>query len=73
MHLVVHRLQNAVYFKRVTSEAFRLLMNLHEGMTLEAACGRAFKGRPFTPDQAAALIREWFADWMELGWFARSL
>ncbi len=71
VHLVVHRVQNTVYFKRVTPEAFRLLTNLREGLTLEAACGKAFKGRTFSPDQAASLIREWFSDWMELGWFAR--
>jgi hypothetical protein len=72
VHLVVHRLQNTVYYKRITPEAFRLLTLLREGHTLDAACGEAFAGCPFTPEQAAALIREWFADWMELGWFAAS-
>jgi hypothetical protein len=71
VHLVVHRHQNTVFYKRVTAEAFRLLTHLREGLTLDAACTKAFAGRPFKPAQAATLIREWFAEWMELGWFAK--
>lgn len=73
VHLVVHRLQNTIFYKRVTAEAFKMLTNLQAGKTLEAACGGAFVGSAFTPERAAALIREWFGDWMELGWFAASV
>lgn len=71
VHLVVHRHLNILFYKRVTPEAFKLLSALREGLTLDAACGKAFAGSPFKPEQAAALIQEWFADWMELGWFAK--
>jgi hypothetical protein len=71
VHLVVHRHANSIFYKRVTPEAFKLLTHLRDGRTLDDACGRAFKGRPFTPEQAATLIRQWCADWMELGWFTR--
>ena len=70
VHLVVHRHQNIVFYKRVTAEAFKLLTRLRGGDTLDTACGEAFAGSAFTPEQAAALIREWFSDWMELGWLA---
>ena len=70
VYLVVHRQQNTVYYKRITAEAFALLQSLHAGKSLAAACDAAFVGKPFAPEDAAALIREWFAEWMELGWFA---
>jgi hypothetical protein len=70
VHLVVHRHANTIFYKRVTPEAFHLLTYLREGFTLEASCEKAFVGRAFTPAKAAALIQEWFSEWMELGWFA---
>ena len=69
IHLVVHRLQNTVYYKRVTPEAFRLLTLIHQNTPMEEACAGAFTGSAFTPAQAAEQIQQWFADWMELGWF----
>lgn len=72
VYLAVHRQQNTVYYKRLTAEAFDLLRALRSGKTLAAACDVAFVGKAFTPEEAASLIREWFADWMELGWFAAS-
>ncbi|MEZ0276325.1 MAG: hypothetical protein ACAH88_15555, partial [Roseimicrobium sp.] len=71
VHLVVHRLQNTVYYKRVTPEAFQLLNLIHQGTPVEQACAEAFAGKDFTPEEAASLIQQWFADWMELGWFTR--
>src|SRR4029079_13809228 len=67
VHLVVHRHTNTIFYKRVTPEAFALLTPVRAGLPLEAACAEAFAGRPFTPEQAAELIRQWFGDWMELG------
>ncbi|QIF06187.1 DUF2063 domain-containing protein [Roseimicrobium sp. ORNL1] len=69
VHLVVHRLQNTVYYKRVTPEAHVLLTLIHQGIPVEQACARAFTGSDFTPEDAASQIQQWFADWMELGWF----
>ncbi len=70
VYLAVHRQRNTVYYKRITAEAFALLHTLRAGKTLAAACDAAFVGKAFAPEEAAGLIREWFADWMELGWFA---
>ncbi|MFZ4765355.1 MAG: putative DNA-binding domain-containing protein [Roseimicrobium sp.] len=71
VHLVVHRHRNTVFYKRVTPEAFALLTHLRQGATVDTACAEAFTGSAYSPEEAAGLIREWFAEWMELGWFAQ--
>ncbi len=71
IHLAVHRFQNSVYYKRLDSEAYELLVSLRTGATLEAACSAAFATSKELPQQSAARIQEWFARWMELGWFCR--
>ena len=71
IHLAVHRVNFSVYYKRLDPEAFRLLLALRSGETLEEACGTAFAGSKELPEQSAARIQEWFARWMEFGWFCR--
>ena len=67
----VHRVNFAVYYKRFDPEVYRLLLALREGATLEDACGQAFAGTEERPEQSAAQLQEWFARWMEFGWFCR--
>lgn len=64
--IVVHRHDNRIYYKRLERSAFAVLEALAAGRTLAQAVAAA--GSRATPDQ----IREWFATWMELGWFCRS-
>jgi hypothetical protein len=71
IHLAVHRFQYSVYYKRLDPEAYHLLLALRNGATLEEACGTAFADSKGLPQQSAARIQEWFARWMELGWFCR--
>jgi hypothetical protein len=63
--LVVHRYNLKLYYKRVERPAFRILEKLAAGRTLAQAVAAA--GRSVKPEQ----VREWFATWMELGWFCR--
>ena len=63
--IVVHRYRNQLYYKRVEAPAFRILAALAAGRTLAQAVAAA--GRGVKPEQ----VRDWFATWMELGWFCR--
>jgi hypothetical protein len=71
IHLAVHRVGFSVYYKRLDPEAYRLLLALREGADLEDACTIAFAGSKDLPERNAARIQEWFARWMEFGWFCR--
>jgi len=64
--LVVHRLDNSLYYKRIDAREYRLLTSLQRGATL----GKALKSA-FTADPDPATIREWFQTWTELGWFCK--
>jgi len=63
--IVVHRYNLQLYYKRVDAVAFKILTALAAGRPLAqavAAAGRGVKPAP---------VRDWFATWMELGWFCR--
>ncbi|EDY16454.1 conserved hypothetical protein [Chthoniobacter flavus Ellin428] len=71
IHLAVHRANFSVYYQRLDPEAFRLLQALRSGATLADACATAFAENKKPPEQIATDIKEWFARWMEFGWFSR--
>jgi hypothetical protein len=72
IHFAVHRVNFSVYYKRLDLEAYRLLLALRAGATLGEACATAFAGSKELPGQSAARIQDWFARWMEFGWFCRA-
>lgn len=63
--LAVHRLDNRLFYKRLEPAAFKILAALQAGRPLTAAV--AAGGRAVKPDE----VRDWFATWMQLGWFCR--
>ncbi|HWA88054.1 MAG TPA: putative DNA-binding domain-containing protein [Opitutus sp.] len=65
VYVAVHRLDGRLYYKRLEPAAFKILGALREGAPLSRAI--AAGGRKLKPAQA----RDWFATWMELGWFCR--
>jgi hypothetical protein len=71
IHLAVHRVNFSAYYKRLDPEAYRLLLAIRGGASLEDACATAFAGSKELPERSAARIQEWFARWMEFGWFCR--
>jgi len=71
IHLAVHRVNFAVYYKRLDPEAYQILLALRSGATLDQACAAAFADSKEPPEQSAARIQEWFARWMEFGWFCK--
>ena len=72
IHLAVHRVDCSVYYKRLDPEAYVLLNRLRAGATLESACAEAFVDSKQAPEKSAARIQEWFARWMEFGWFCKA-
>jgi len=72
VHLVVHRYDNTLYYKRVEPEAFAVLLGISQGKTVEQACAAALAKSKRPGVDWAAQMREWFHDWSALGWFCRS-
>jgi hypothetical protein len=68
LHIVVHRVDNQLYYKRLEPEAARLLRAIKSGHTLAEACARAFGRANLDAIEQAERVREWFALWMRLGW-----
>lgn len=66
--VVVHRVDNTLYYKRLDPAAAKLLRALEAGQPLAAACARAMRGSALPPEAQAKQIRSWFALWTRLGW-----
>ena len=69
--LAVHRSENSVWYKRLEPEAYLICSSLQKGMTLQAACERAFRGGKKGQD-FGAMLQNWFAQWAAFGWFCRA-
>jgi hypothetical protein len=69
--LVVHRIDNSVYFRRIEAEEFAVLAALRRRQTLEKAIDAAFRESAIPPDERAASVQQWFQNWATLGWFCR--
>ncbi len=65
VNVVVHRYRERLFYKRLSAPAFKILAALAAGQSVARAV--AAGGRGVTP----AAVQEWFATWMELGWFCR--
>ncbi len=72
--LAVHKLNNSVYYKRLTEEQFLLLKALLRGQTLMEACGELLSrlGDPSMAEHLSDNLQQYFGTWMELGWFCKS-
>ena len=71
VYMAVYRLQCTVYFKRLTRDAFTLLVSLGQGQPLEKAIEVSLLRSRRSIDHVGAQLREWFQDWSALGWFAQ--
>ena len=71
VHLVVHRCDNMLYYKRLEPEAFAILEGFQKGKTVEKACVAALAKSTRTDLDWTRQIQEWFHDWSALGWFCQ--
>jgi hypothetical protein len=69
--LVVHRIDNSVYFRRIEAEEFEVLSALRQGKALEKAIQAAFRKSSILLAEQASSVQQWFQNWATLGWFCR--
>jgi hypothetical protein len=69
--LVVHRIDNSVYFRRVSADEFAVLTALRKGKTLGKAIDAALRKSSIPFGEQAASVQQWFQNWATLGWFCR--
>jgi hypothetical protein len=70
--LVVHRVDDSVFFRRIEREEFAILSALRDGKTLGQAIEAAFKTSKVPIQARATALQEWFQNWSSLGWFSAS-
>jgi hypothetical protein len=68
IYLAVHRVDFAVYYRRIAAEEYRLLNALREGQPFGRAIQTGFKGSPVASVEQPSMLEKWFAAWAELGW-----
>jgi hypothetical protein len=66
--VAAHRVENSVYYRRLTREEFLTLSALREGLALGQALDTGFAGSRLPETRRAMLVRDMFANWAELGW-----
>ncbi len=71
VHVAVHRLDGRIYFKRLEPAAYRVLVALRRGDTLERALAAGIPRAKKSQAGWAAQVQGWFHNWMELGWLCR--
>lgn len=64
--LIVHRLENAVYFKRISLAQYEVLSALNRGCSLAAAL-KSLENLSEAVNLAPDEIQEWFRSWASLG------
>jgi hypothetical protein len=70
--LAAHRVEYAVYYRRLEREEFLALTALREGDPLGEALEKAFAHSRIPETRRAARLQAWFANWAELGWICAS-
>jgi hypothetical protein len=66
--LAAHRVDDSVYYLRLKREEFLTLSAIRQKMTLGDAIESGFTGSRVAASRRPDLLREWFANWAELGW-----
>jgi hypothetical protein len=71
IYLVVHRIDNSVYYRSIEPEEFAVLKALSKGKKLGQVLDAAFRKSNKPVEESAASVQEWFQTWATLGWFCR--
>ncbi|HEY1902540.1 MAG TPA: DNA-binding domain-containing protein [Terracidiphilus sp.] len=66
--VAAHRVDNAVYYRRLDREEFLTLTGLRAGQPLGEALETGFRDCRKPEARRPALVRAWFSIWAELGW-----
>lgn len=66
--VAAHRVDNAVYYRRLEREEFLTLTAIRAGQSLGHALVAGFSCSNLPESGKPTLVRAWFAHWAELGW-----
>lgn len=66
--VAAHRVEFSVYYRRLQREEFLTLAAIRNGAPLAEAIGAGFTDSQIAERRRADFVRQWFADWAELGW-----
>lgn len=69
--VAIHRLDGRIYFKKLDPAAYRILVALRGGATLEQALATGIPRSKQAQGAWAARVQEWFRTWMELRWLCK--
>lgn len=69
--VAIHRLDGRIYFKRLEPAAYRILVALRAGKTLEQALATGIPRAKKAQTDWAAKVQGWFRNWMELRWLCK--
>jgi hypothetical protein len=69
--IAIHRLDSRIYFKQLEPAAYRILLALRAGATLERALMTGIPRARHPRTAWAGRVQAWFRLWMELGWLCR--
>jgi hypothetical protein len=66
--VAAHRVDLTVYYRRLKREEFLTLAAIRNGLTLAEALETGFRDSAIDEARRPQVVREWFANWAELGW-----
>jgi hypothetical protein len=66
--VAAHRIDNSVYYKRLSREEFFTLTAIRHGSPLAEALAEGLAHSRMSQPRQAALVKDMFANWAELGW-----
>ena len=64
--LAVHRSDHSVFYKRLEPEAYLICTALQKGLSLQAACEKALRGKK-NVDDFGSKLQAWFTQWAAFG------
>jgi hypothetical protein len=68
IYLAVHRVNFAVYYRRIAAEEYGLLNALRDGQPFGRAIQTGFQDSPVASGEQPSMLEKWFAVLAELGW-----
>ena len=70
--LAVHRLDYTVYYRRLATEEYLLLLAVQDGLCIGGAIDLAFENSFALVEEKQSMLATWFSVWAQLGWLCPS-
>jgi hypothetical protein len=71
--VVVYRLVNTIYYKRINSDQYHILKAIESGKSLAQVCQEFIQDKPDYKNKhsLARKLNQYFAEWSQLHWFSK--